>query len=218
MLAYGQLMTRAESRRLQAARDRLQQLATELTPSGFISSGSVVRRFMTCGKPNCRCHADPPQLHGPYWQLNQATGSRTSTRHLSEPQARLYQEWIANRRRLSKTLKEMERVSQRAAEILLEEADATTSAAPARANGNALLESRTLRPTRPLAEALAQACELLQPLAEAAQEWLEAKSEQDRELISETRASLEEALKDASALRETMLRAARLLATSASAT
>src|SRR6266700_1684137 len=204
----GNYMTRAESRRLQAARDRLQQLATELTPSGFISSG----------KPNCRCHADPPQLHGPYWQLNQATGSRTSTRHLSEPQARLYQEWIANRRRLSKTLKEMERVSQRAAEILLEEADATTSAAPARANGNALLESRTLRPTRPLAEALAQACELLQPLAEAAQEWLEAESEQDRELISETRASLEEALKDASALRETMLRAARLLATSASAT
>ncbi len=219
MLAYLIPMTRAEARRLQAARDRFQRLTAELTPSGFISSGSVVRRFMTCGKPNCRCHADPPQLHGPYWQLNQVAGGRTSTRHLSEPQARLYQEWIANRRRLTKTLKEMERVSQRAAETLLEAADADAAApALAHSTGSPVPKSHSQRATRALAEALVQASELLAPAAEAAQEWLEARAEQDRELIAEAQGSLDEALAEAPTLRDTMLHIARLLSTSAAAT
>ncbi|MGH9184470.1 MAG: DUF6788 family protein [Acidimicrobiales bacterium] len=27
--------------------------------------GTVTVRTGPCGKPTCRCHADPPQLHGP---------------------------------------------------------------------------------------------------------------------------------------------------------
>lgn len=219
MLTYSPPMTRAEARRLQTARDRFQQLTAELTPSGFISSGSVVRRFMTCGKPNCRCHADPPQLHGPYYQLNQVAGGRTSTRHLSAAQARLYQEWIGNRRRLTKTLKEMERVSQRAAQILLDDADASSSApASADSNGRPVPKSQPWRPTKALAESLVQVSELLEPAVEAAQEWLEARDEQNRELIAEAKDRLNEALAETPNLPETMLRIARLLSSSAAAT
>jgi len=42
---------------------------------------------------------------------------------LTEPQARLYQEWIANRRRLTRTVAEMEKISQQAGEILLRDQD-----------------------------------------------------------------------------------------------
>jgi hypothetical protein len=42
---------------------------------------------------------------------------------LSEPQARLYQEWIANRRRLTRKVAEMEKISQQAGEILLRDQD-----------------------------------------------------------------------------------------------
>lgn len=42
------------------------ELATELATVGFISPGSLVSRCTSCGKPGCRCQADPPQRHGPY--------------------------------------------------------------------------------------------------------------------------------------------------------
>src|SRR5487761_1335629 len=177
-------MTSAQARRLQAARNRFQQLSAELSPGGFISSGSVVRRFVTCGKPNCRCHADPPQLHGPYWMLNQPPGVQPRTRHLTEAQARLYQEWIANRRQLTRAMKEMEKVSLRAVQILLQEADldpapnSTPSTAPARSSP---------RMNKRLVEALVEVHESLEPVAVAAQEWLEVREEQDREATSELR-------------------------------
>ena len=74
---------------------------------------------MPCGKPGCRCQADPPQLQGPYWQWTRAVRGKTVTRRLSEDQARLYREWIANRRRLLAIVAEMEEVSRQAAELLL---------------------------------------------------------------------------------------------------
>jgi hypothetical protein len=61
--------------------------------------------------------------HGPYWQWTRYDSGKTITRRLTEPQARLYQEWIANRRRLDGIIAEMEKVGQQAAEILLVQAD-----------------------------------------------------------------------------------------------
>ena len=164
-------MTPAEARRLRAHQAKLQQLASELASTGFISSGSVVRRFMPCGKPGCRCQADPPQLHGPYWQWSRVVRGKTITRRLTEGQARLYQEWIANRRRLAKTLAEMDKVSQHAATILLQEVRAP---APGDHDGQdqAPLSPRTdptIRVTERLAETLVALPELMGPLAEAAQ-------------------------------------------------
>lgn len=214
-----ELVTRADARRLQAAQARLQELGAQLVPAGFISSGSLVRRFMTCGKPGCRCQADPPQLHGPYWQLNQVTGGRTTTRHLSEAQARLYQEWIANRRRLAKTIAEMNKVSQRVTQILLREADGSQSAPsePASEPGSQT-KSRSIRMTRQMAQALVQASELITPVAEAAQEWLDAKDEEDRELIAESRENLGAAFTEAPELGAVLARVARLLPAPAPAT
>ena len=83
----------------------------EPSSTRFISSGSVVRRFMPCGKLGCRCQADPPQLHGPYWQWSRVVGGKTVIRRLTEGQASLYREWIASRRHLTKTLAEMDKVS-----------------------------------------------------------------------------------------------------------
>src|SRR5215467_2399966 len=119
---YPHLVAAADTRRLQAHERRLHQLAQQLADSGFISSGSVVRRYAQCGTASCRCHGDPPQLHGPYWQWSyRPTGGKTVSRQLNERQALLYQEWIANRRRLLAVVTEMEEVSRQAAELLLSE-------------------------------------------------------------------------------------------------
>ncbi len=96
-----------------------EELAAELATIGFISPGSVVSRYTSCGKPGCRCQADPPQRHGPYYQWSRALAGKTLSRRLNENQAELYRAWIANRKRIDAIITQMEKVSADAAEILL---------------------------------------------------------------------------------------------------
>ena len=76
------------------------ELAAQLANIGMIHSGSVTRRYTRCATPGCKCHADPPQPHGPYYQWTAKLNGKTVTRRISEREAELYQEWIANDRQL----------------------------------------------------------------------------------------------------------------------
>jgi hypothetical protein len=199
----------ARARQLQAHERSLTRLAEQLARSGFISPGSVVRRYGQCGTPSCRCHADPPQLHGPYWQWSyRPAGGKTVSRQLNERQALLYQDWIANRRRLLAILAEMEEVSRQAAEILLAEPAQT----PVTSDDVSTRRPGARRVTRPIAEALVQLADLVQPVAEAAQDWLESKDDEDPEAIAEARERLLATLDEAPELSTTMGRLVRLLA------
>ena len=42
--------------------ERQRRLKGEIVSVGFVSPGSVVRRFMPCGKPGCRCQGQRPRL------------------------------------------------------------------------------------------------------------------------------------------------------------
>jgi len=114
-------VTPADARRLRTYQARLQQLASLLPPAGFISSGSVVHRFVPCGKPGCRCQADPPQPHGPYYQLTRKVAGKTVTTRLTAGQATRYAEWIANQHELRRVLAEMEQISRQAAALILDQ-------------------------------------------------------------------------------------------------
>ena len=111
--------TTSTTRELKRYRTELQRLAAELADIGFFTPGSLVQRYTSCGKEGCRCQADPPQLHGPYWQWSRVEGRKTITRRVRDDEVSLYQEWIANRRRLRGVVAEMEAVSQRATDLLL---------------------------------------------------------------------------------------------------
>jgi hypothetical protein len=113
--------TAAETKRLASYQTQLKRLTAELADIGFISPGSLIRRYTTCGNPGCRCQADPPQPHGPYWQWTRAVAGKTITRRVTDEQVPLYQEWIANRRRLRQVIADIEEVSRQASEILLQQ-------------------------------------------------------------------------------------------------
>jgi hypothetical protein len=97
---------------------RYQKLLARLPDVGFILKGSVVERRVRCGSPGCRCHADPEQLHGPYWQWSTAVAGKTVSRRLTAEQARRYRTWIDNRKRLEAILSQMHEISAEAAAIL----------------------------------------------------------------------------------------------------
>lgn len=114
-------------KRLRAAQEDYERLKARIREVGFICEGSLVERWMTCRKPNCRCSGDPPQLHGPYYQLTWKERGKSVCRNLPPEHARLYQEWIANRRQLDALLKQMKAVSRKAGRYLLEAATASPS-------------------------------------------------------------------------------------------
>jgi Family of unknown function (DUF6788) len=116
-------MARATTeQRLAGYERRYRELATELASVGLISSGSVTRRYTHCATPGCRCHADPPQLHGPYYQWTAKVNGKTVTRRLSPREAALYKEWIANDRKMRRLIDQMRQVAAKAGEIRLAEA------------------------------------------------------------------------------------------------
>src|SRR5450755_1617114 len=108
--------------RLADYEQRYRELAAQLATIGLIHSGSVTRRYTRCATPGCKCHAEPPQPHGPYYQWTAKNNGKTVTRRLTEAEAELYQEWIANGRRLRRLIAQMRQVAAKAAELKLTQA------------------------------------------------------------------------------------------------
>ena len=90
---------------------RFESLKRDLLRLGYVRPGSVVRRFMTCGNPSCRCMAQPPQLHGPYFQWTYKVHGKTKTVRLSQEQARLCEAWSQNHRQLRGLVRKLEQLS-----------------------------------------------------------------------------------------------------------
>ncbi|MDQ2710518.1 MAG: hypothetical protein M3Z25_24150 [Actinomycetota bacterium] len=104
---------------LAGLRTHYRDLQDQIRELGFIAPGSVIERYTACGSPGCRCHADPPARHGPYYQYTRKLAGKTLTRRLDPAQVQLYREWIANRRHLDRLLAEMDNLSRQAAELLI---------------------------------------------------------------------------------------------------
>jgi hypothetical protein len=133
----------ALKRRLRERQQEYRRIKARIQDVGFICEGSLVQRWMPCGKPNCRCSTNPKQRHGPYWQLSWKEAGRTVSRRLSPEHARLYKEWIANRRALESLLRQMQAVSRTAGRHLL-----AAAVEPTPDRGRPLPRRRSGKPTR----------------------------------------------------------------------
>jgi hypothetical protein len=89
------------------AREIAAELAA-IAATGMVLPGSITQRRTRCGRRNCACHADPPRLHGPYWQWTRKIAARTVCRWLTADQNRDYQAWIDNDRRLRELITRLE--------------------------------------------------------------------------------------------------------------
>src|SRR6266851_8040985 len=95
------------------------KIAAELAAiarSGMVLPGSITERRTRCGHRNCACRADPPRLHGPYWQWTRKVAAKTICRWLSPEQHHDYQAWIDNDRRLRELLTRLEALGTAALE------------------------------------------------------------------------------------------------------
>jgi hypothetical protein len=87
------------------------EIAARLAGLPYALPGTLANRMTRCGYPGCRCHADPPQLHGPYHQWTRKKNGKTSTRILSDEQLADYDPWFDNCKRLRELIAELEEIS-----------------------------------------------------------------------------------------------------------
>ena len=88
--------------------DRAAAIAAEIAAVGLALPGTLLHRATRCGYAGCHCHADPPELHGPYWQWTRKRAGKTVTRLVPDDQVDDYRQWIDNHRRLRELVAELE--------------------------------------------------------------------------------------------------------------
>jgi hypothetical protein len=84
-----------------AQRAALDEITAEIAAAaGPALPGTLTVRAYACGKPGCRCHADPPRLHGPYAEWTRKIGGKTVTRRLAPAELAEYQPLFDNAKKL----------------------------------------------------------------------------------------------------------------------
>jgi hypothetical protein len=91
-----------------AHRTARERIAAELANAGFALPGTLTVGAYRCGKTSCRCHADPPTLHGPYALWTRKVDGKTMTRRLTEAELTGYQPLFDNARKLRALLAELQ--------------------------------------------------------------------------------------------------------------
>jgi len=108
---------------LRNADQRFRQTRQELHHLEYFLKGTVLQRMMKCGRPQCACHRDPAQRHGPYFEWTYKVAGKTVNVKLSPQAAPLYQAATRQHRKLKTILARMERVSRTALTHLAKQAE-----------------------------------------------------------------------------------------------
>jgi hypothetical protein len=91
-------------------------LLTQIGELGPCLPGTLTERRTRCSSPGCRCHSDPPALHGPYYSWTRKINRKTVTRTLTPEQARRYQPWFDDARQLRTLAAQLEALSLKIAQ------------------------------------------------------------------------------------------------------
>ena len=97
-----------------ATRAEVARLSREIAVAaraGLALPGTLTHRRMRCGRAGCRCRADPPVLHGPYWSWTRKIESKTVTRYLSDDEITDYRAFFDNAKQLRSLIAQLEALS-----------------------------------------------------------------------------------------------------------
>ena len=107
------------------AAQRFRQAQQELRQLDYFLKGTVLKRMMKCGHPQCACHRDPTQRHGPYFEWTYKVNGKTVNVKLSPQAAPIYLAATKQNRKLKAVLARMERLSRTALARLAKQAENT---------------------------------------------------------------------------------------------
>ena len=103
---------------LRRLEERHRALLGELQDIGLVLRGSIAHRLARCGNPACRCKANPPMLHGPYYMWTRKVAGKTVSAMLSPEHVTRCQEWSRNMRKLDRIVRKLQDIGLRAATLV----------------------------------------------------------------------------------------------------
>ena len=88
------------NRRQQSLEARIDHLKQAVVRLGDLRPGKLSQQYNVCGKADCRCKADPPQKHGPYYQLSFTRSGKSSTQFVRKEDLAVVRQQLRNYQRL----------------------------------------------------------------------------------------------------------------------
>jgi hypothetical protein len=108
---------------LRAQAQRFRQARRELLQLEYFLKGTVLKRMMKCGRPQCACHHDPAKRHGPYFEWTYKANGKTVNVKLTAESVLLYKAATKQQRKLKAILARLERLSRTALAGLAKQAE-----------------------------------------------------------------------------------------------
>lgn len=94
------------ARTLRELTRRIDAIKRQIVALGPLRPGTLSQQYNVCGRAICRCKADPPQKHGPYYQLSYTWRRKSRTHFVREEELAQIQHELANYERLRELLDE----------------------------------------------------------------------------------------------------------------
>jgi uncharacterized protein YukE len=88
--------------RQQSLEARIERIKEEIARLGELRPGALSQQYNVCGNPKCRCKANPPMKHGPYYQLSYTWRGKSTTRFVRKENLAQVKQQVRNYRRLTK--------------------------------------------------------------------------------------------------------------------
>lgn len=91
---------------------RFQTLKQEFQQLEYFRKGTLLKRMMKCGKPQCACRNDPAKRHGPYFEWTYKAKGKTVNVKLTRDVMPLFRAAAHQYRKLRSLLDRLEKLSQ----------------------------------------------------------------------------------------------------------
>ena len=79
---------------------QIEKLKHGLSALGDMRPGSLSTQYNVCGTPGCRCKADPPQKHGPYYQVSFTRKGKSNSKFVKKQDLPAVRKQIKNYARM----------------------------------------------------------------------------------------------------------------------
>ena len=73
-----------DARRQATLQRPIEKVKRDLAALGDLRPGSLSTQYNVCGSPGCKCKADPPVKHGPYFQVSYTRKGKSSTKFVKK--------------------------------------------------------------------------------------------------------------------------------------
>src|SRR5437899_12817180 len=100
---------------------RIQIIKQQISKLGDLRPSALSKQYNICGNPNCRCKADPPVKHGPYYQISFTQHGKSYSQFVREEDLVEVQQQLENYRQLRQLVDEWITLSAELSSLRLRE-------------------------------------------------------------------------------------------------